>query len=186
MLNRPNTTYVLTQDLDVPTRAFSFKSASANNITLDLNGHTITYDEGTPLVSHVTWSQYVYSDISTMGVYAYSDVNNIKILNGTIVQGRNNGTGDIQYGFNPIYVNVWGPAEVAGITTVYSGDDVGGIIGHESTKLNAHHNVLVDRGFKVTNRQAGIRAISAADTSDCSIDHNLIERSFRISDSRYF
>ncbi|MCB4756109.1 MAG: hypothetical protein LHV69_03600 [Elusimicrobia bacterium] len=176
LLNQPDTTYIVTQDIVAQTRAFSIQ---ADGVTLDLNGHTVTYDNGTPLVQNVGWDRYVYYDDSTFGVYVglWNRPTGVKIYNGTIKQGANNGAGTIQYGFNPIY-NCTGEVEIAGITADYSGDSVGGIITHWGTSY-VHHNVVVDRGSVIDNRHQAIRAIVGSGPNP--IHHNLVKRCRQIA-----
>ncbi len=172
ILNQPGALYILTEDINSDTRGISIK---AQNVTVDLNGHTVTYDEGTPLVQG-QWNDYLYSDISTSGVhyFLWSTQGLVKILNGTIVQGQNNGQGHISVGFNPILIS-GGTVEVAGITAVWSGHSVGGIDNHWGT-LNAHHNALIDRGTGIDNRHQGIKALYTANIGADGIHHNLIKR----------
>lgn len=176
ILDQANKTYILTQDIVAQTRAFSIK---ADGVTLDLNGHTVTYDNGTPLVQHAGWDRYVYYDDSTFGVYVglWNDPKGIKIYNGIIKQGANNGAGTIQYGFNPIY-NCTGEVEIAGITAEYAGDSVGGIITHWGTSY-VHHNVVVDRGSVIDNRHQAIRAIMGRGPNP--VHHNLVKRCRQIA-----
>jgi hypothetical protein len=47
VLNQPNTTYVLRSDIATPGTAFVVAAAG---VTLDLNGHTVTYGNATPVV----------------------------------------------------------------------------------------------------------------------------------------
>lgn len=170
-LNQANTVYLLTEDIDAPTRAFNI---AAQNVTLDLGGHTVTYDNATPLVTGV-WNDYAYSNISSMGVAraAYVTVTGSKVLNGTIAQGQMGSAGDIQYGFNPIF-NPDG-MEIAGIRMRWRGDGVGGIIGAYSANYNIHHNIVEDHGSVVVNRHMAVRAIGVL-TSTFPLHHNRLSR----------
>ena len=175
VLNSPNTTYVLTQDLVAPNRAFTIR---ASGITLDLNGHEVTYDDQPAKLSNAKWNDYLYSDVSTFGIYCYfgsGNVGNIKIVNGKVKQGRNNGTGDIGMGFNPIIAGANGaPIEISGLTLEYSGISVDGLIAREGNSI-VHHNVVTDRGTGIVNRSQGVRAIWT-ENSSYAVHHNLIRR----------
>lgn len=172
ILNSANTTYVVTRDIVATTRAFSIKAA---NVTLDLNGHTVVYDDGPALVQNTTYDKYVSSDVSTFGVYAYGNFGAARLLNGRIVQGRNNGAGNISYGFNPIYMSLGAAlSEVAGVSVEYSGGSVGGIIVRYGN-FHVHHNVVKDAGTVIDNRAQGIKGAEVAN-SEADVHHNLVKR----------
>ena len=182
VLNTTGATYLLTQDITSTTRAISIQAA---NITLDLNGFTATYDTGTPLVAGGQGESnvYLYSDVSTSGIHSFSWnlPGTMRILNGTILQGANNGTGSINngdgVGFNPICIaSTTGSIEVAGITCKWAGNDVSGIYFNEGSP-NIHHNELVDSGTVTTNRSQGTQAIFSASLGSVNgIHHNLLKR----------
>lgn len=171
-LDQDNTTYVLTQDIMAERRAFSIL---ASGVVLDLNGHTVQYDNGIPNISG-DWSDYAYSSTSTFGVHGIYGVSG-KILNGRIAQGENNSSGDIGIGFNPIflYPHQGFNFEVAGVVMEYAGDSVGGLI-IRGGNSNIHHNVIIDKGTGVLNRHQGVRALYFTG-DDGSIQNNLIKRS---------
>ncbi len=174
-LDEAGSTYVLTEDITSDTRGFTF---AGQDITLDLNGHTLTFDNGTPLVSGETWSVYQNSPDSSFGIIGLYSVSGA-ILNGSIIQGQTNSTGDIGHGFNPIYLAPHDSSslELAGLSIEYAGDSVAGILVKGSgPTLNIHHNVVQDNGTGIDNRHQGIRAIAAA-SSNGDIHHNLIKRS---------
>lgn len=173
VLDQQNTTYVLTQDITSDTRGFSIK---AEGVVLDLNGHTVVYDNGEPLIRDVAWNEYAYSDISSSGVHVFiwNNPQGIKVFNGIIRQGQNSGQGHISIGFNPFYAT-GGSIEVAGVTAEYSGHSVGGMINHWG-EFDAHHNVIVDRGIGIDNRHQGIKALTANSPGPQGIHHNLVKR----------
>jgi len=155
-LDKGNTTYVLTQDLDAPTLAINIR---ADNVTVDLNGHTITYDMRKPVVVGTAWNDYAYNEEASFGIRTgLWNYMHARVFNGIIRQGSNGGQGFIGVGFNPIYLNHTGAGsqnEVAAILIDYYGDSVGGmVIGGGK----AHHNVIIDRGTVVDDRHQGIRA----------------------------
>lgn len=173
VLNSANATYIVTEDIVAPTRAFSIK---ATGVTLDLNGHTITYDDGPALVENATWDKYVQSDISTFGIYSRGNFGGVRLLNGKVLQGRNSGSGNISYGFNPVYFSLGTVlSEIAGVSVEYSGPSVGGIIALYGNH-HVHHNVVKDVGTVIDNRHQGIKAIEVAN-AEVAVHHNLIKRS---------
>jgi hypothetical protein len=172
-LTQANARYVLTQDLTVPTLAINIKT---NNIELDLDGHTIIYDDGPPTVTGTWWDAYAYNEEATFGIRAgLWNFVNYRILNGTIRQGRNGGTGFIGIGFNPLFLNHMGQTrnEVAGITVDYYGASVGGMVTGDG---HIHHNVLYDRGTIIDNRHMAIRAISTGQDPQNDISYNSLRR----------
>ncbi|MCB4756094.1 MAG: hypothetical protein LHV69_03525 [Elusimicrobia bacterium] len=171
-LTQANAVYVLTQDVVSQTAGFAI---SANGITLDMDGHTVIYDDGTPIIKDVEWNYYAYDLRASYGIHTLWNYEDMKFLNGTLKQGRNNGKGNLGHGFGPIFItNNGGVTEVAGITAEYSGDDLAGIaVGADD--CNVHHNVIIDRGTHITNRHQALRALSANNTN-FPIHHNLIQR----------
>ncbi|MDR1880285.1 MAG: hypothetical protein LBQ78_05070 [Tannerellaceae bacterium] len=156
-LTKGNATYVLTQDLTVPTLAINIKTS---NVRLDLDGHTIVYDDGTPEVVGSWWNDYAYNERASFGIRTgLWNFANDSVLNGTIRQGRNGGTGFIGCGFNPLFLNhmLNSYNEVAGITVDYYGNSVGGMVTGDG---NVHHNVLYDRGSVIDDRHMAVRAVS--------------------------
>ena len=171
-LNQSGATYVLTADIVAQQRAITI---AATNVTLDLNGHTVTYDEGAPAVSGATWSEYVNNPNSSFGIIGRWGVSGL-IVNGTIKQGQANSQGAISIGFNPILVEPNGSNkfEIAGITAEYGGHSVGGIW-CRSGDNDVHHNVVLDRGTGIDNRHQGCPAIISL-VGETSVTHNLVKR----------
>jgi hypothetical protein len=174
VLDTPGGSYLLTADISAPTRAISIK---ANNVEIDLNGHTIVYDQSTPLVSGVTWDIFLRSDTSTSGVhfFKYNVSGQVKIYNGVIRQGANNGSGDIGVGFNPICINE-GSVDVGWIKAEWKGSAVAGIHNNDGV-LYAHDNILVDRGTGIVNRSQGVRSIYSDRIDPNGFVRNLVRRS---------
>ena len=83
-LQRPDTTYVLKNDVQSPGTCFAI---AADNITLDLNGHTVTY--GTSIDSHATFGVLAADcwDHEVVGNPCGGGHKHPVILNGKIVQG---------------------------------------------------------------------------------------------------
>jgi hypothetical protein len=172
-LTQSNAKYVLTCDLTVPTLAINIK---ANNVELDLDGHTIIYDDGAPEVIGDWWNDYAYNEEATFGIRAgLWNFVNFKVLNGTIKQGRNGGTGFIGCGFNPLFLNHMGNTynEVAGITVDYYGNSVGGMVTSDG---HIHHNVLYDRGSIIDDRHMAVRAMTTGQNPANDVSYNSLRR----------
>ena len=172
ILDQENSTYVLTQNIITMNRAFTI---SAKGIILDLNGYTVTYDEGSAKIENTTWNNFIYSSDSTFGVLFTFGGGDSQVLNGIIKQGENNGTGSIGIGFNPIYaMSNSGLLQVAGITVEYAGDSVSGIVARAKNNY-IHHNVIKDKGIGIDNRSQGIKAIWI-EKGDQVVHNNLVVR----------
>ncbi|MDR1157407.1 MAG: hypothetical protein LBK75_03750 [Oscillospiraceae bacterium] len=160
VLDQTGKTYLLTQDITVPNLAVNIK---ANDVTLDLGGHTIVYDEAPPEVVGVWWNEYAYNERATFGIRAgLWNYLNTHIYNGTVKQGANGGKGYIGIGFGPVFLGHMGSGtqnEVAGVTADYYGDDVSGMVTGEGS---THHNVVYDRGKVISDRHAGLSAIAGS------------------------
>jgi hypothetical protein len=173
VLAAPNTRYVLTQDLNAPTLAIKIK---ASNVTLDLDGHTITYDNA-PSVAGGAWNDYAYNEEATFGIRSgLWNFMNIKLFNGVIRQGRNGGAGFIGIGFNPVFLFHMGSGsrnEVAGVVADYFGNSVTGMYTGDS---HTHHNVVIDRGTVIDDRHQGIDAIRTESALDNETAFNSIRR----------
>lgn len=161
-LDQADKTYVLTEDVVAPGVAFSIV---ATGITLDLNGHTVTYNDD-PNVGPDADAQREFGFIATQGVQgvrcSYGTRGSARLLNGTIRQGKGNGA----YGSVPV---MFRGEEIAGVTIEYHGSQVSGI--HNETK-RVHHNVINDLGSELSNRHQGVDAIGGAS----EVHHNLIQR----------
>ena len=156
-LTRSDARYVLTQDLAAPALAINI---NAHNVELDLDGHTIVYDDGQPDVAVSVWTDYAYNDKASAGIRAgLWNKTNFRILNGIIKQGRNGGRG-----FVPLYLFHMGETynEIAGITVDYYGEDMGGMV---TANGHVHHNVLYDRGTVIVDRHSAVRAIGSSAAS---------------------
>ncbi|MGB7160187.1 MAG: fibronectin type III domain-containing protein [Tepidisphaeraceae bacterium] len=160
-LDKANTTYVLKKDIVAPGTALS---VTAPGVTIDLNGHTITYNnekaDKDPSV------QKDFGALATEGVQGvrcgYATRGSTKLFNGTIRQGPGGGG----YGSVPV---LFRGVEIAGVTIDYHGSQVSGI---DNECKDVHHNVIIDRGAELTNRHQGVQAIGVSG----SVHHNLIKR----------
>jgi len=165
-LNTSNKTYLVTEDLVCDYTAFNINNS---NITLDLNGHTVVYNQ----VDYQVSSNY--RDTSAIGVRAISRAN-IKVVNGVIKQGLGYNTADDgSIGYSPIHLDSCS-GELAGVSIDYAGPQVSGMR-LDASPLVAHHNVILDRGGDVDNRHTSPKAIRAG--GDCH--HNLVKRHRQIA-----
>lgn len=177
LLDTPGATYVLTEDVVADGKAFEI---SAADITLDLGGHTVIYND---TFQSIAGDWPVYVDDAAFGIRSMGYRENIRVLNGRIRQGagRNGTHAGASIGFNPIYVRSGNGFEVAGVEFDYAGDQMVGLFMHwGSQDAHIHHNVFVDRGSVILNRHgSGSRALLfyGGDYADAHIHDNLVKRS---------
>ncbi|NTW27251.1 MAG: hypothetical protein HGA36_02935 [Candidatus Moranbacteria bacterium] len=147
-----NTKYILDADIFADSSGIML-NGNLSNIIIDLNGHTITYNQVSPGVGigSLDWST---SDVA--------------IINGSIVQGFAMSDGVVYgTGSNPIRFYAGTPqsynvfrVQIAGVSVRYGSKDVGGII------LGADGHLIEDNIIEdtyeygiVTDRHVGIPAI---------------------------
>jgi hypothetical protein len=158
-LDQSNTEYVLTRAISTPGTAFTIR---ASNITLNLNGHTVTY--GTAAAAGG----------NSYGVHMDAwNVSGIIVANGAIEQGAGPCQGSYGEGCNPIWTN-GGMAEIGGLRLTYRSGDTSGIWAPYAP-ARIHHNTLIDQGSVVTDRHIGIPAIATLHADGVEVDHNLIQ-----------
>jgi len=179
-------TYRLSEDIRANQRAFT---VSGNNVILDLNGFTVTYDDSSSCLPEAknspddtegsTWDDFVGSSCATFGIRVNNGIYGFRVYGGTIAQGDslNHGDYDIGYGFNPIFSEAGSTAQsvIAGVTVEYGGDFLTGIE-IRSGKFKIHHNVIRDYGTLVGNRDQGRKAINGGAWGVVSAYNNLIKR----------
>ncbi|MCL2164555.1 MAG: hypothetical protein FWH55_09230 [Oscillospiraceae bacterium] len=168
--------YLLTQDIFAPNGGILL---GGYNVTLDLGGHTIIYDnELNPIINEFladNAGDYMYNEDFTYGIRsALWNFQNQKIFNGVIIQGANGGTGLCGDGYNPLYFTHTSNVEIGGIIADYYGDSVGGIASDYDSYV--HHNVIYDRGSVIDNRHQQIRAITGNWTSYNVVAYNSLRR----------
>ena len=175
-LSQSNTTYLLTGDIVADGSAIK---VTANGVTLDLGGHTVTYNNvdeqlleaDAPDPNRI--GKY-FRENTAVGVTAYNK-SPLKIYNGTIKQGAGqNAAQQDAIGYNPIIAVGCSGSEIAGVTIDYIGTRVMGMYNHYGENSDIHHNVVIDRGGRLTNRHQDTTAISMGEGSD--VHHNLILR----------
>jgi hypothetical protein len=156
--------YVLMEDIISDGLGINVKS---HNVTVDLNGHTIIYDNG---ANPFNADDNGYEESGSYGIRTgLWNFTNTKIYNGTIKQGK---TGSARRG--PLFLYHMGVTEneIAGLTVDYYGDSTSGMY---TGKGYIHHNILYDRGTVVDDRHMGVRAITAG-TSESEIAYNSLRR----------
>jgi hypothetical protein len=140
-LDQTGKTYVLTKDITVNSGAIWIQREA---ITLDLDGHTVIYNN----VHDGTTRQRIGVYASTSSLDGAKDV---KILNGFIKQGAGNDSGGTYdsagIGHNPIYVGGGDNVEVAAVSLEWAGSQVDGLK-HNSGGIDSriHHNIFNDLG----------------------------------------
>jgi hypothetical protein len=168
--------YVLTGDIVSSAGGITTK---ADNITLDLNGHTILYGQD------ATSSDEMYGiwGFGTSASQRRYMATNLKIFNGKIVQGTNSliGANTSHDRWNPMRLGGHNH-EIAGVSVSYWAPQSWGILNHyPSGDTSFHHNVFTDSGALITNRHgAGSRVIGFQYTVDVpnnfAIYNNLVRR----------
>jgi len=144
-LTQSGRTYLVTQDLVCNRTAFEVQ---ADNITIDLGGHRVTYNEEDYQVS----SNFIGTSPFGVRVYNHS---NVTVVNGTIKQGAGCNDSDSDgLGYNPILA-YQGSGEIMGVSMEYIGGSLKGIGLHYPGPWNVHHNVILDRGAYIADRHAG-------------------------------
>ena len=168
VLDRANTTYVVTEDITAPLAGFDIK---ADGVTLDLDGHTVTYN-ARPAERPDDWPVRAYRE-NDHGVKVTVRGGRVRILGGTIRQGAGNNSGTaVGIGCNPVYVGS-AAVEMAGVELVWAGADISGAFFHWNTGNHVHHCIFDDRGTVVSNRHQTISSIDGNSWGD--YDHNLVK-----------
>jgi len=168
VLDRPGS-YVLTRDVTADGTAIQIM---ADDVTLDLGGHTVVYDNRP--MGPIEGDVWDYFEKSAVGVrVGKRRLTNVRILNGTIRQGAGDDAAQANgVGFNPLVSHSGCTGEIAGLTVEYHGPQVRGLKLSYGPDYDVHHNVITDRGTVVTNRHQGTVAIEATPR----VHHNLIKR----------
>jgi hypothetical protein len=169
--------YIVTADLTVDGRAFNVEKGK--DITLDLNGHTVIYNNKAQdkIESGNFWD---WINGAAFGVRAMKP-DGLKVFNGTIKQGAGlNAAQGNSIGYSPFYCNGAKNFEAAGLTIDYAAPQVVGMYFHwGGAGSRVHHNVFIDRGTQVPNRHgAGCKAVLfyGEGGGDTELDHNLVLR----------
>jgi len=171
-LNKPDTFYLVTKDITAPGRGFNI---TASGVTLDLGGHTVVYNDRPSALKTDRYPVMIKE--SDFGVCVRGAERNVRLLNGTIRQGRGNDASCTDtIGFNPIYFSGGANSEIAGVTCIYSGPQMSGIRLHWcGANIKLHHNVVQDLGKVITNRHKCPKAIGfPSNNGKCY--NNLVKR----------
>ncbi len=179
VLDRPNTTYLVTKDIAADSTAFNI---AADGVTLDLGGHTVTYDAkagaADPTADERRYGWHAAQ--RPCGIRTADGRRRIRIVNGRVRQGAGRGTSKPS-GYNPIFLRRPRETEVAGMTIEWSGSQVTGLmVNNAYSGVEVHHNVLTDMGTKLYNRHRGLDAIAfqigRENDKTARCHHNLIKR----------
>lgn len=174
VLDKPNTYYLVTQDITVDGLALDIPERTSN-VTVDLGGHVITYNQKQWPDIEGDFHQWIKNAKYGVRVFKAQD---FKIYNGTIRQGvGNNAAQANSIGYNPIYFNGSHNMEIAGVTLQYGGPQQMGIYMHwAGENARIHHNVFNDVGTGMINRHgAGSRALLIS-KENCTVERNLVQR----------
>ena len=116
--------YRLTQDVSAGGTAFII---SANDITLDLGGHTVTYN--------TTAGNSQYGVLITLGM------DRVTVKNGILIQGAGGGAGCHGISMAPASW-CYGPYELHHLVIYTHGDDSAGISVRDFSNSSIHHNYI--------------------------------------------
>lgn len=158
VLSQANTTYIL--DSDVSSAGTCFQITNSG-ITLDLNGHTVTYNTE-PANKTCILERDAQSHTGNYCVYGVETTTwwktNIKVTNGKIIQGPG-GSEEA----SPVSMFASTAVEVSYLNLTYYGNDTKGIKNpqpnYTTGGYNIHNNTITSNVTVVSNRQAGVPAI---------------------------
>jgi len=151
VLDQAGEAYILTQDISVPGTAITI---AVSGITLNLNGHTITYNTVAGDQKHGV------ANVDDKGT-VYWNLNNIHVTNGSLVQGAGKG-----YQSDAVYFRENNEIEADHLTISYEGDDTEGVHingggGPGSHGALVHDNIIRPNGTKrVLTHYGGFAAIN--------------------------
>ncbi|MGM0622287.1 MAG: fibronectin type III domain-containing protein [Bacteroidota bacterium] len=196
ILDQANSVYIVTQDIDADRTAFDIQ---ADNITLDLGGHTVTH--GNQLITDLDHTKLEKSGVGIRRKGSQSKQTGLKIYNGIIKQGvAENNTAyyaaekmvrpdeerkkvlekNMNKGFSSIELSYCDDVEIAGVTAEYRWHQTWGMrFENAFEKYNIHHNICLDKGTQMFSRHGagGARSIGfrGSATGDLNHDNNKIE-----------
>ena len=168
VLDRPGATYLVTRDIAADGTAIFI---AASGVTVDLGGHTITYD-----------GRRDTAGAGACGVRGHkvrgSGLSKVAVVNGTVKRGRGGSTTRKvwQTLYSPIFFSRPSGLEIAGVDVDYDGGQVVAIaLIIRGQACDIHHNRFVDRGTALLDRHVGIDVVTMGPgKSKCR--HNLIRR----------
>jgi hypothetical protein len=155
ILDKRGATYVLARDVTAPGTAFTI---AADQVTLDLAGHTITYGTAPGDDRHGVISE---------------EHDGVVIKNGAITQGPGNGAG-----CHAVSV-VGSDVEIADLTITVQGADTDAIFTNWGRRIHIHGNRCTNNCAKVTNRHQGVAAIDVINNAGggTAVHDNIVENS---------
>jgi len=168
VLDRPNATYLVTQDIAADGTAIF---VAASGITLDLGGHTVTYDEKRDAANE---GACAIRGHKSRGI----GLSDIKVLNGRVRRGKGGSSTQKVWDtlYNPLFFSKPTGLEAAGLDVDYDGCQVAAIaLVVRGEKVDLHHNAFLDRGSDLFNRHLGMDVVSFA-AQDSKLHRNLIKR----------
>ena len=169
VLDQSNSVYLVTEDIDADRTAFEIM---ADNITLDLGGHTITH--GNQLINDLDHEKLDKSGVGIRRKEKNTKQLGIKIVNGIIKQGT--AENNTEYfpakrmvhpddarkeklaknssrGFSNIELRLCDNVEIAGVTVEYRWHQTWGMRFEDAfSNYNIHHNICLDKGTQMFNR----------------------------------
>ncbi len=156
--------YLLTGDVQADGVAFEI---TASDVTLDLGGHTVTYNNNDDNVAAGDLKDDAYTN-GYQGVKSYNR-HYVKVYNGIIIQGvgASSGTNN-SYGASPIWLRSGEGTEVGGVTAKWVGESLQGF--QDTDRV--HHCTLIDGGNVIYNRHSGVLAIAGPEL----VHHTIIAR----------
>ena len=172
VLDKPGATYVLTEDIEAKDMAFDIK---ASNITLDLDGHTVTYNTEYRKVNLLkpNTRKIAYGVILRGAKRGSPRIGNVKVFNGIIRQGTPSNW------CSPIHITGSGNPELAGLTVETLGDTAGIYSQWGFADGRIHHNVLLDNAVTAGGRW-NPRICIYLGAITVKVDHNIFTGTFRL------
>lgn len=189
VLDKANTVYLVTENINAERSAFDIR---AENITLDLGGHTVTH--ASQLIDKLNYEDLANAGVGVRSINA-QPLSRLKIYNGRIKQGdaKNNLdyiAGDnmlnpdperkkrlkrnANRGFSNIEIDNISDVEIAGVTAEYHLPQTWGMrFDKASGRYDIHHNVYLDKGAQMFDRHGdgGARSMgfSSLDADDSGL-----------------
>ena len=168
VLDKANTTYVVTKDIVADGTAIFL---AASGITLDVGGHTVTYDQKRDTANQ-----------GACGIRGHKrrgiGLSKVRVVNGTVRRGSG-GSGTRKLWdtlYCPLFFSRPSELEIAGLTVEYHGVQVlAQALLLRGQKCSIHHNSFLDAGTTLVDRHIGIDAISLG-AAESRCHHNLIRR----------
>jgi len=168
VLDKAGATYVLTEDI---TAAGTGVFVAASGITLDLGGHTVTYDTKRDEASRGACGVRGHK---TRGI----GLSRVRVVNGTIRRGRGGSATQKVWEtlYEPLFFSKPQRLEIAGVRVHYHGCQVVGLLWINGGRdANVHHNVFLDEGTRLFNRHVGMDAIAPL-APGAKVTRNLVLR----------